>query len=76
MNGLSTVIEIASSDPVTLPCFFFDIEFYQFIYLFKDIIHNHFQTTWVAEYRFNDSKQCIPYCVHAFSAISHRRFRV
>ena len=27
-----------------------------FMNLFKDIIHNNFQTTWVAEYRFNDSK--------------------
>ena len=36
--------------------FFVFFMFYQFIYLFKDIIHNNFQTTWVAEYRFNDSK--------------------
>ena len=41
--------------------FFSILYFYQFIYLFKDIIHNDFQTLWVAEYRFNDSKQCMPY---------------
>ena len=27
-----------------------------FINSFIDIIHNHIQTIWVAEYRFNDSK--------------------
>ena len=42
-------------------CVFTILYFYQFIYLFKDIIHNYFQTIWVAEYSFNDSKQCIPY---------------
>ena len=50
--------------------------FYTFINLFKDIIHYHFQTIWVAEYRFNDSKQCMPYLVDAFSGISHMRFCV
>ena len=43
-------------------CFFrFYIFINLYIYLFIDIIHNHFQTIWIAEYRFNDSKQCIPY---------------
>ena len=49
--------------------FFSILYFYQFIYLFihlfiylfKDIIHSHFQSIWVAEYRFKDSKECIPY---------------
>ena len=40
--------------------FFFVFFFLCFINIFmncfKDIIHNNFQTTWVAEYRFNDSK--------------------
>ena len=40
--------------------FVFDFTFL-LIYLFRDIIHNHFQTILFAEYRFNDCKQCIPY---------------
>ena len=44
-------------DPVTFTCVFF----FQFIYLIKDLIHNHFQTIWNSEFRFNDRKQCIPY---------------
>ena len=55
-------------------CVFFDVIFLS-IYLFKDIIHKHFQI-WVAEYHFNDSKHCIPFLVDAFSGISHMRFRV
>ena len=78
MNRLSTVIEVDSWNPITIPCFFCVclsiLYFYQFIDLFKDIIHYHFQTIWVAEYRFNDSKQCMPYLVDAFSGISHLRF--
>ena len=35
--------------------FFFDFMFL-LIYLSIDIIHNHFQTISVAEYRFNDCK--------------------
>ena len=44
MNRLSTVIEVASSNPVTLPCFFFFACFffrlYIFINLFIDIIRD------------------------------------
>ena len=55
------VIQVASSNPVTVPCFFFSIlYFYQFIYIFKDIIHNHLQTIWVAENRFNDTNNAYP----------------
>ena len=78
MDRLSTVMEGASSNPVTLPCvFFFSFFFFDFIflsiYLFIDIIHYHFQTISVDKYRFNDCKQCIPYRVDAFSGISHIR---
>ena len=52
---LTAVIEVASSNPVTLPFYF-----HQFIYLFIDIIHNHFQSIWVAEYRSNDSNNAYP----------------
>ena len=31
------------------------------IYLFIDVIMSNFQSVWVAEFCFNDSKQCIPY---------------
>ena len=31
------------------------------VYLFRDIILNHFQTILVAKYCFNDCKQGIPY---------------
>ena len=76
MDRLSTVIEVTSSNPVNVPCFF-RLIFFLFIYLFIDIIHDHFQTNLIAEYRFNDCKQCMPYClVDAFSGISHMRFRV
>ena len=69
----------ASSNPVTVPCVFLFLFFFCFrlffdfifllIHLFIDIIHYPFQTV----YRFNDCKQCIPYCVDAFSSISHIR---
>ena len=53
---------LVHSNPVTVYCFFVSVFFFDFIflsiYLFKDINHNHFQTIWVAEYHFNDSKQC------------------
>ena len=52
--------------------FFFSIlYFYQSIYLFIDICHNHFQTIFVAVYRYNDCKQYIPNLVGVFSGISH-----
>ena len=48
MNRLSTVIEVASSNPITLS-FFSILYFHQFVFfLFIDIIHNHFQSIWVA----------------------------
>ena len=57
MDRLSTVMEVVSSNPVTVPFFFFFFDFmFLLIYLFIDIIHNHFQTISVAEYRFNDCK--------------------
>ena len=43
-------------EPRHLPSFF-DFIFYQFIYL---TINNHFKHIWVAEYRFNDSKNAYP----------------
>ena len=71
MNRLYTVMEVSNSNPVTVPCFvclFFSCcFFFDFIFLFiyryncLNKIHNHFKTIWVAEYHFNDSKQCIPY---------------
>ena len=74
MGCLLTVIEGASLNPVTVPCVFF-VFFFDFIslliYLFKDIIHYHFQTISFNKYRFNDCKQCISYWVDAFSGISH-----
>ena len=70
-------MEGASSNPVTVPYFFFSFFFFVFIiiliHLFIDIIHYHFQTISLDKYRFNDCKQCIPYCVDAFSGISHIR---
>ena len=62
MHRLSTVMEVASSNPVTFFfVFVFVFRFYilmnQFICLFIDIIHYHFQTILVAEYRFNDIKR-------------------
>ena len=59
MDRLSTVMEVASSNPVIAPCFF--RSYILLINLFIDIIHNHFQNFLDAEYRFNDSKRCIPY---------------
>ena len=61
MNRLSTVMEVASSIPVTVPCFPPFLFIYVFIYLFVDTIYEYNQTIWVAEYSFNDRKQCIPY---------------
>ena len=67
-----------SLNPVTvvLCVCLFDFIFLSIYLLSIDIIHNHFQTIWVAEYRFNDSKQFIPYWVDTFSGSSHMRFRV
>ena len=61
---------------VTVPCFFYFI--FSLIYLFLIYRYNshHFQTILVAEYRFNDSEQCIPYGVDAFRGISQMHFRV
>ena len=41
-------------------CVFFGFIFLS-IYLFIDIVRNYLQTILAAEYRFNDSKQCISY---------------
>ena len=66
MDCLSTVTEIASSNSVSVPCCFFISVFvsdftFLLVYLFIDIILNHFQTILVAKYCFNDCKQGIPY---------------
>ena len=47
-------MEVARSNPVTVPCFclFFDLIFL-LINLFIDIIHDYFQIILIAEYRFN-----------------------
>ena len=67
MNRLSTAIEVASSNPVTVLFFLF----LSIIYLFIVIINNNFQTIWAAEYRFNDSKQCITYEVmHSVASLN------
>ena len=64
MDRLSTVMEVASSNPFTVACVLFFVFFdfiFLLIYLFLDIIHYHFQTISVDKYRFNDCKQCISY---------------
>ena len=61
MDRLPTVMEGASSNPVTVPYVFFFVFIILLIYLFIDIIHQHFQTISLDKYRFNDCKQCIPY---------------
>ena len=53
--------EFESRHRTLLVYFFIFFRFYVFIYLFIDIIDNFFQTISVAEYCFNDCKQCIPY---------------
>ena len=67
MNRLSTVMEVASLNPVTMPHFIiFFFRYYIFInlsihrYNCLNIIHNHFQTIWVAVYRFNGSNNTYP----------------
>ena len=67
MNRLYTVMEVASSNFVTIPFFILFI-FYLFIYRYNclNIIHNQFQIISVAEYHYNDNKQFIPYLVDAF----------
>ena len=69
---LYTVKGVASSNPVPVPCFVFDIIYIFFIYRYScfNIIHIHYQIIWAAELCFNDSKQCMPYLVDAFRGIS------
>ena len=68
MNRLYTVMEVASSNFVTVPFLRFYLYFYLFIYRYNslNIIHNQFQIISVAEYHYNDNKQFIPYLVDVF----------
>ena len=57
-------MEVESSNPVTVPCFFLFIFLFYICIIYRynclNIIHCHFKTIWAAEYRFNDNKNAYP----------------